>query len=69
MLYYKGGVRQPAKNMDLGVVKVETGSYFTNRTFLKSMAKNLYLAGNSPIVYYYYNGTTVNYNNGELFDY
>lgn len=33
------------------------------------MTKNLYLAGNSPIEYFYYNGTTVNYNNDELFDY
>ncbi len=65
LVYYYKQQRQNPSNLDLGIVKYETGNYFYQEDRLISIAKS----ATYPISYPYTTGATTSYNNDYIFRY
>lgn len=65
-VYYYKNIRKTPSNIDLNIIKTETGQHFNDDTYLKNFAKSTL----DPYVFpYNVGGTTVNYKNASVFTY
>jgi len=65
LVYYEDGRRNEPSNLDLGLVRTDTGEHFYDPTRLKDLAKNTL----SPLNFNYRYGDTVHFERDEKFDY